>query len=280
MFFLQLRNELWKLFGKKRTYIGFLMFFVAQSAVIVGLHYSKGATQRLMRTMDVSGFPVEHFLTNLTIATITLVATALLLLPLYVALVGGDLVAKEAEDGTLRMILARPISRFRLLMTKWAAGLIFSFLLIMFFGIFAALFARLFYPAGGLFVFLPMEGVFSGFNDTLGWQHYLAAHLVLTVKAATIMTLAFMFSCFDIKPAAATILAISMVFINKILQDIPYFHDWQEWFFTYHLDVWANLFMQPVPWWRVGESLSILVGYNVSFLVIGCTAFQMRDIKS
>ena len=31
MFFLQLRNELRKLFGKKRTYIGFGVFLVAQN---------------------------------------------------------------------------------------------------------------------------------------------------------------------------------------------------------------------------------------------------------
>src|SRR5438132_648750 len=35
MFYLQLRNELWKLFAKKRTYIGFLMFLLAQNAIIL-----------------------------------------------------------------------------------------------------------------------------------------------------------------------------------------------------------------------------------------------------
>ena len=28
LFYYQLRNELWKLFGKKRTYIGFVMFLL------------------------------------------------------------------------------------------------------------------------------------------------------------------------------------------------------------------------------------------------------------
>jgi hypothetical protein len=35
-----------------------------------------------------------------------------------------------------------------------------------------------------------------------------------------------------------------------------------------------------VPCWRIGESLSILAGFNLTFMVIGCTAFHMRDIKS
>ena len=54
-----------------------------------------------------------------------------LLMPLYTGLIGGDLMAKEAEDGTLRMILSRPISRFRLLLVKWLAGLCFSAVLVM-----------------------------------------------------------------------------------------------------------------------------------------------------
>src|ERR1035438_4663819 len=48
------------------------------------------------------------------------------------------------------------------------------------------------------------------------------------------------FSCFNIKPAAATILAISFFFISMILHDMPYFHDLQEWFLVHHLYVWSN----------------------------------------
>src|SRR6266542_4575950 len=227
MFYLQLRNELWKLFAKKRTYIGFLMF----------------------------------------------------LLPLYVSLIGGDLVAKEAEDGTLRMILSRPISRVRLLMLKWLAGAIFSFTLVMALGLFGVAFGSLWFPWKGLFVLIPGE-LFSVFDASSGWQHYAAAHLMMATKACTVMGLAFMFSCFNVKPAAATILALSFVFVNFIVQNIPYFRDLQHWFLTYHLNIWQFLFAQPIPWWKIGESLSLLLGFNLSFVVVGVTAFQVRDIKS
>ena len=39
MFFYQLKNELWKLFCKKRTYIGFLMLMLAQLLIVVLLRY-------------------------------------------------------------------------------------------------------------------------------------------------------------------------------------------------------------------------------------------------
>jgi ABC-2 type transport system permease protein len=205
---------------------------------------------------------------------------AIFLLPLYAALVGGDLVAKEAEDGTLRMILSRPIGRVRLLLVKWLAGLFFSGLLALCLGLFGLVFARLWFPWRSLFVWFPEQSIFSVFDPASGLNHYLAAHLMLVTEAASIMGVAFMFSCFNIKPAAATILALSFVFVNFILQHIPYFRDYQNWIFTYHLNLWQFMFEERIPWWKVGQSLSLLAGFNLTFFVVGCVAFQVRDIKS
>jgi ABC-2 type transport system permease protein len=99
------------------------------------------------------------------------------------------------------------------------------------------------------------------------------------IKACSVMGLGFMFSCFNMKPAAATILALSFLFVNRILQEIPYFYDFQAWFLTYHLNTWLNLFNQNIPWWRIVQSLSILGGFNVTFFLVGYTAFQVRDVK-
>jgi len=278
MFHLQLRNELWKLFGKKRTYIGFGAFLVAQILTVLMFRYSH-ASQGMVRQLEGNGYLATQFISSLTVATIMLFPIAYVLLPLYVALVGGDLVAKEAEDGTLRMILSRPISRFRLLMVKWVAGSIFSALLVLALGVIGIGFASLFFPWGGLFAFVPGE-LFTVLEPAAGLRHYIAAHGLMTVKACTILGLAFMFGCFNVKPAAATILALSVTFVSFVLMNIPFFKDLQHWFFTYHLNVWQNLLADPVPWSKVFMSVSILIGFNLTFLVIGSTAFQMRDIKS
>jgi len=279
MFYLQLRSELWKLFAKKRTYIGFLMFLLAQNAIILVFRFTNGPRVSMMRTLEGNGYLAQEFISALTVATFMLLPIAYMLLPLYVSLVGGDLVAKEAEDGTLRMILSRPVSRLRLLLLKWLAGAIFSLALVVALGLFGVLFASLWFPWKGLFVFIPGE-LFSVFGALGGLEHYTAAHLMMAAKAVTVMGLAFMFSCFNVKPAAATILAVSFVFVNFIMQNIPYFRDLQHWFLTYHLNLWQFMFAQPIPWWRIGESLSILLGFNLTFVVIGVTAFQVRDIKS
>src|SRR5437762_3049986 len=218
MFYLQLRNELWKLFAKKRTYIGFLMFLLAQNVIILVFRFTNGPRANMMRTLEGNGYLAQQFISALTVATFMRLLIAYLLLPLYVSLVGGDLVAKEAEDGTLRMILSRPVSRLRLLLLKWLAGAFFSLALVLALGLFGVVFASFWFPWKGLFVFIPGE-LFSVFDAAGGLQHYVVAHLMMATKAVTVMGLAFMFSCFNIKPAAATILALSFVFANFIMQN-------------------------------------------------------------
>jgi ABC-2 type transport system permease protein len=278
MLYLQLRGELWKLFGKKRTYIGFTIILLTQLIVTLVFKYTRGAAH-MRRTLEANGYLAEHFLSGLTVATVMLVPIAYVLLPLYVALIGGDLVAKEAEDGTLRMILSRPISRIRLLLVKWLAGAVFAVLLVAALAALGVFVGHVFFRFGALFVFIPGE-LFSVFSTAEGWQHYGVSNVLLMVKAISIMSAAFMFSCFNVKPAAATILALSFFFVNAVLQEIPYFREYQQFFFTHHLNMWQLMFGQPIPWWKVGQSLSVLAGFNVSFLVIGCAAFHARDIKS
>src|SRR6266550_6264965 len=152
MFYLQLRNELWKLFAKKRTYIGFLMFLLAQNVIILVFRFTNGPRVSMIRTLEGNGYLAQEFISALTVATFMLLPIAYMLLPLYVTLVGGDLVAKEAEDGTLRMILSRPISRFRLLAVKWLSGSIYSAVLVLALGVIALGFARLYFPWKGMFV--------------------------------------------------------------------------------------------------------------------------------
>ncbi|MDB6022486.1 MAG: putative rane protein, partial [Pedosphaera sp.] len=278
MFHLQLRNELWKLFGKKRTYIGFIMFLLAQNGIIL-LYRFTHATRFMIRTLENNGFDAARYISILTVSTIMVTAMSYTLMPLYAALVGGDLVAKEAEDGTLRMILARPVTRFRLLLLKWAAGGVFSFILVFSLGVLGLLFTSFWFPWGHMFAVPPLLP-FGVFDPARGLQCYSLGLVCMVPKALTIMTLAFMFSCFNMKPAAATILALSVLFISNIIQDLPFFLDYRTYFITYHMDIWREAVADRVAWWKIGESFSFLAAYNLSFLVVGATVFQMRDIKS
>jgi ABC-2 type transport system permease protein len=275
-----LRNELWKLFGKKRTYIGFGAFLLSQNAMLLTFRFTNWQTQ-VERTLAGNGYVAQEYISALTVALLMLMPQILLLMPLYTALVGGDLVAKEAEDGTLRMILCRPITRFRLLLAKWLAGVVFAAVLVLVLGGTALLFARFWFPWKGMFVFsMWPERIFNLLSPGEGAKLYLCAHVLMTLNASIIVGLAFMFSCFNMKPAAATILALSFLFINLVMEHIPFFESYQHWFLPHHMRVWLLIFSDPVPWPRLVGSVTVLASVLLTTFLIGASAFQARDIKS
>jgi len=280
LFWHQLRNELWKLFGKKRTYIGFGAFLFAQLAMLLAFQFSDWQ-KSTMRLLEGNGYLAEEYISALTVAVVMLIPQIILLMPLYACLVGGDMVAKESEDGTLRMILCRPISRLRLLSVKWLAGLIFCVVLVVSLGLMALLFARIWFPWGGLFVFSPGPvRVFSVFSSWDGLGMYAVSHVMLAVNACTMFGLAFMFSCFNMKPAAATILALSILLLSLVMEAMPFFEDYKELCLTHHFRGWLLVFGEPLDWLRILQSIVVLAGVNVTGFLIGLAGFHARDIKS
>jgi ABC-2 type transport system permease protein len=213
------------------------------------------------------------------VSVVMLMPQIILLMPLYTTLVGGDLVAKESEDGTLRMILSRPISRVRLLFVKWIAGMIFAAVLVLVLGTTALGFARLLFPWKGMFVFVP-NTAFAVLPAGEGLARYVLAHVFLSVNAIAMLSVAFMLSCFNIKPAAATIVALSYLFVNVVMESIPFFDRFEDWFITHHFRSWLYVFRDPIPWAQIAQSEVILVAIGITAFVIGATAFFVRDIKS
>ena len=282
MFLAQLNNELWKLFGKKRTYIGFGAFIIAQTAMMLIFKHTNWR-HNFERLLEGNGYLASEYISALTVALIMVWPQVGLLMPLYVTLVGGDLVAKEVEDGTMRMILSRPVSRLRLLLVKWIAGIIFTFVLVLALGVIAPAFSRLCFPWSGMFVFgqtLEGETTFSILSAHQGLALYALSSLLMAIGMVTMLSVAFMFSCFNMKPAAATILALSYLFINMVMQHIPFFESYQDWFVTHHLESWFWVFQQPTPWPAILQSETILLATSATAIIIGAMAFQVRDIKS
>ena len=79
MFLIQLKHELWKLFGKKRTFIGFGVFLLAQNVVVLMFRFSKASTG-IRRALEGGGYPAADFITAETIATIVVIPIALSLI--------------------------------------------------------------------------------------------------------------------------------------------------------------------------------------------------------
>ncbi len=279
LFLLQLCGELWKLFARKRTYLGFGVFLAVEVLILILWQLPRG--QRWMeRMIEQSGGAFELYFSGLTVAMIMVTTTVFLLGGLYLGLVGGDLIAKEVEDGTMRMTLCRPVSRLRVLLVKYVTSVIYTFALVLFIGLSALAAATLVRGTGGLFLMIPEEKLVTFFDFADGLRRYLAALPCLALSLLSISTFSFQLSCWNVKPAAATIGAITVFFVDWILHLVPYFETYRPWMMTTHMHTWLNVFRQPVPWFQMLEDYAYLGGLNATFLVVGLVVFSARDFKS
>lgn len=279
LFFVQTRGELIKLFARKRTYIGFAAFLITEIILLylLGLDRVRGA---ITRVIEQAGYPAGEFLSGLTLALLILLWTVFLLGSLYLALVAGDVVGKEVEDGTMRMMLCRPVSRGRLLAIKVVAIIIYSLALSWFISLTALAAGLVNSGIGGLFVFAPMEKVFALHEFAPGLSRYFLASFLLGFALLTIPAIGFFLSCLNMKPATATIITLSILFLDTILKNIPYFDSLRPFFVTARMTAWVFVFEYRIPWARIVEDYMWLTAINATLFLLAWQVFFRRDFKS
>ncbi|TAE75720.1 MAG: hypothetical protein EAZ84_08840 [Verrucomicrobia bacterium] len=280
-FLRQLRGELRKLFARPRSFMGYGVF-VAMEALILTV-YKFGRGQEYMRDLiERNGYSFATYFSSLSITFMIMTLSMFLLGSVFFALVAGDIVAKETEDGNLRLVMARPVSRLRLLLVKYAAILIYTFTFVFFVGITGYLMAVAAMGIdGGLFVMEPKMKIFAVFPSwTEGAGRLAVGAAGIALSMVTLSSLAFMFSCFKIKPAAATIITLALLFVDMILQNFPFFRPYEECFVTWRMSCWLFLMENQISWPKILESYAFLFGLNATLFLIGFTSFRLRDFKT
>lgn len=280
LFFQQWQGELLKLFARRRTYIGFAAFLALEVAILI-IFRLKGVERVFERMIARQGMAFEQYYSALTLAFMILGISVVLLGAIYLALVAGDIVAKEGEDGHYRLLLVRPISRSRLLLIKYLTCMGYTFVLIQFitwsaFGLGLALKGW----GGGFFVMAPEIGLLSFYDWDFGLQRFALASVFLSCSMMTISSIAFLFSCLPIKPAAATIGALSYFIIDRILKETGFMENYDHLLLTKHIVSWTRLLVEDIPWSIIIRDYTALAAVCLTCLILGIAIFESRDLKS
>ena len=96
----------------------------------------------------------------------------------------------------------------------------------------------------------------------------------------TVSSVAFFLSCLPIKPAAATISALSYILIDMILRNTGFMESYDHFLLTKHMSSWARVMLEQVPWAILIRSYAVLTAVSLSLFVLGTAVFQARDLKS
>lgn len=275
-----LKAELFKIFKKPRTYISFAVI-AAVTLVIQLAMYANGQSfvdfilQGIQEQFDVGGNILNGYLITFIILNLLLVHV-----PLLVALVAGDALAGEAASGTLRLMLTRPISRARLVWTKFLANSIYALLLLIWLAIIGLGLSLLLFGEGDM-VHLTGERLILLLKDDILWRYFgafgFAALSLITIGALSLFLSAL--SANAIGPIVSTMGVIILMTVITNLE-LPVFLAIKPYLFTTHMVAWKGYFLNPPPYGAMWQSALVLLAYIVALLAATIIIFNKKDIQN
>lgn len=272
--------ELSKIFRKWRTYIGFLAIAILvpiiQIAMLVegeqGINFM---TRNLQQSFVFVGNLLNGYLISYAILNALVVH-----IPFLITLVAGDLLAGEATAGTYRILVTRPISRFKIVLSKFLAGLIYTNLLVLWLAVMSLGIGISVFGIGELIVIKNVNILILARNDVF-WR-FLLAYGFAALSMTVVLSLAFLFSSLvenAIGPIVST-MAIIIVFVIISALDIEFFHSIRPYLFTNYMQSWRSFFDDPIDFQDLFKSAAVLIGHIIFFFGATVYIFNKKDILS
>jgi len=284
--------ELFKVFRKPRTFIAFAAIAVIVGFIQLGFYvdgeaYIKFGMQALSDSFDIEGKVLNGYL----LAYIIL-QTLLIHVPLLIALVAGDMISGEANMGTLRLLVSKPVSRDRLISAKLIASFIYTIMLLIWMAIWALFLSMLIFGTDDLII-MKSEQVTQILEKDSLWR-YFAAFGFAALAMITVASLAFFLSIFSENSIGPIIACMSIVIVFTIMNtlNLPIFNQVKPYLFTTHMLGWKGFFDVKINAdneqvigsieniGAVMKSAGILLIYIVGFWLASILVFRRKDILS
>lgn len=286
-----LQIELFKIFRRPRTYIA----FAAITAIVLLIQlamYLDGHSYINFLLGAIDQFRVEGEILNGYFVCYFILQTLLIHVPLLIALVGGDLIAGEANMGTLRLLISKPVSRTSLLLSKFFAATVYTLLLLLWMALLSLLLSLLIFGPSDLVVFHSNIVVQISAGDVF-WR-YLAAFAFAAIAMTTVAALSFLLSLFAENSIGPIVATMSIVILFTILTtiDLPLFLSLKPYLFTSHMLGWKGFFNvasvegqssvagSVYNMSAIVQSAGILLLHILLFVLVAIFIFRKKDVLS
>jgi ABC-2 type transport system permease protein len=275
-----IKIELYKIFKKWRTYIGFLAISVLIPVIqIAMLVEGEKSLDFMTRNLQQSFIFVGNLLNGYLI-TYLILGSLYIHIPFLITLVAGDLMAGEATAGTYRLLITRPVSRFKLVTSKFAAGLLYTLSLIFWLALISLGLGILIFGFGELIVIKSSQIIIFAKDDVF-WRFLLAFSFAF-LSMSVVASLAFLFSSLvenAIGPIIST-MAVIITFIVISAIEINIFQDVKPYLFTTYMSTWRLFFDDTINYSEIIKSCLILSGHILVFFGTAAIIFKRKDILS
>lgn len=263
--------ELVKLYRRPRTWVS-LLLLVALPTVVAAF---VAASEVAPRPGTGPAF-LSAVLENGALFPAAALAIVLpLFLPLAVAVVAGESIAGEAQGGTLRYLLARPVGRTRLLVAKLVAVLAFTMTAV-------TLVSTTAYVVGvQLFGSAPLPST-SGttLSTTDATLRTVLAVLYVGWSMLGVAAVALFLSTLTDSPLAAALGAVALLVASTVLVGLEAASSVRPYLPTRYWLAFVDLFRDPVLWRDIVRGTLLQAGYVVVFLGAAWANFTTKDVTS
>jgi ABC-2 type transport system permease protein len=271
--------EIFKIFSKSRTYIGFVTVVILIPIIMYlvrryGFDVQDQAIKSLGDTFILVGSLVNGLLVSYYLMNVLWIH-----FPFFIVLVAGDIMAGEGAAGTFRIILTRPESRFWIITAKFIATFFYTLIIVFFLGLCSLGIGMLLVGGGDLFVF--DKGILI-LAQNQAICRFLIAYSLAVIVQMVVVSLTFFFSTMTnngIGPIIGTYAVLVVFYILSVLK-ISALESIRPYLFTSYFDVFFAPFSDPIPWWEILHKVGILIGHIGGFYLASTIIFLKKDITT
>ena len=214
-------------------------------------------------------------------------ASSYLLLPLLAILFAADIVSSEFAQGTVKLLLTRPVGRARVLTSKFAALVVAITLTVALGGLVAYLFGGLAFGYRGWGA--PVLTGFRLAGETLDpgsvrslplWEDALLAFGLAWFAALTVGAIAFLTSVVLRSTAAAMGTMLAALIAGTILPRLASQWEAQKFLFVTCLPLpdYYSGSPPPIPGLTIGLAAAVLAAWAAAALIAAFAVFARRDV--
>lgn len=280
----QLRIEFLKLIRSKGFYLSFGVLTGFVLLMLWGFYsYVDSKTGGKASEQFRYTYESKSYFNGLTFALYSVIFSFNLLMPIFVAMTAGAQIAGEARQGTLRMMLVRPVSRVSILLSKFLIVAFHTFMMMAFFIGLNLLVGLIFVGWGNIELYPgPLNLVDEPgtiLRDEALWRFFYAS-LSGTWSLLVVASIAILFSVIFETPVNATVATFALYIMLYITGRIEFFEHLRPYFFTTDMDFWRDVFKPEIPWQSLYHYGFVCGAYIFGSLFLATTIFDRKDITS
>src|SRR3954452_24971253 len=265
-----LRSELRLMLGRPRNKAGVVV--LAAVPVLISVSVKSSLSRPGQDAPDFFRSIAEN---GLFVALAALTIEIGLFLPLAVSVVAGDSIAGEANIGTLRYLLAVPVTRLRLLLVKLAAITVGAFVATFTVAVVGVAMGLVLFGGGSMTL---LSGTQIGFGA--GVLRVAMAATYLACGLAALGAVGLFVSTLTEQPIGAMVATVVLSTTSYILDSIPQVGWLHPYLLTHHWLDFGDLLRDPIVWNNVVAGLLLAAGYTAVFFLAAWARFTTKDVTS